>query len=89
MDFTTNLSQIAGKLAADLREKREKGGGEQSQDDPQGIYSVRLSLSFHRVLPFQNNPQPLFNPPHEPLRSFAVSNVLMGRNLPRRSWPCP
>lgn len=74
MDFTNNLSQIAGKLTADLTERTREKKEERAYDDPQGIYSPRLSWSFHRVLSFQNNPRPPFQTtlqqsPPPPIRS--------------------
>lgn len=70
MDFTNNLSLIAGKLGADLRERTWKE--KKKEDDPQGIYSPRLSLSFCRVLPFQTNPKPPLrsSPFHSPFQMY-------------------
>lgn len=62
MDFTNNLCQIAGKLAADLRERTGEsgeGGGldkVESYNDPWGIYSAKALIVVPRGSPLSKYP---------------------------------
>lgn len=80
--FILNCRKIGCRSLREDREERKKKRMKLRWST--GHYSPRLSLSFHRVLPFQNNPQPPFQPPPPTAPPFIRRFKCI--NGPEPSW---